>query len=113
MIGLVNRFKGKQISIQEFLGQSKGLLGDRLYALLAQGMSSAVRVPPTDGAAVPVPMMPVGVGRPPMPMARPPFPCILGVISIIFKHLFSFSNAFNALTGCATCATGYNTKRSH
>jgi hypothetical protein len=34
MIALVNRFKSKQISIQEFLGISKNLLGDRLYAVL-------------------------------------------------------------------------------
>lgn len=34
MIALVNRFKSKQMSIQEFLAISKNLLGDRLYAVL-------------------------------------------------------------------------------
>jgi len=34
MIALVNRFKSKQISIQEFLGLSKNLLGERLYPIL-------------------------------------------------------------------------------
>lgn len=34
MIGLVNRFKNKQIAIHDFLGQSKVLLGERLYQIL-------------------------------------------------------------------------------
>lgn len=36
MIQLVNRFKARQLTIHEFLGHSKVLLGDRLYALLVR-----------------------------------------------------------------------------
>lgn len=45
MIALVNRFKSKQLSIQEFLAHSRQLLGERLYQLLAQGMNNAMRLP--------------------------------------------------------------------
>ncbi|PJF17294.1 Transcription initiation factor TFIID component TAF4 domain-containing protein [Paramicrosporidium saccamoebae] len=55
MLNLVSRFRGKQISIQEFLGVSRTLLGEQLYAVLARGMSSAAR-PTTTGR--PGPSMP-------------------------------------------------------
>ena len=38
MINLVSRFKGKQMSIHEFLGQSKVLLGERLYQILVHSV---------------------------------------------------------------------------
>jgi hypothetical protein len=34
MINLVNRFRSKQLALNEFLGISKTLLGERLYAIL-------------------------------------------------------------------------------
>lgn len=72
MMTLVQRFKTRQIGIQDFLSLAQTLLGEQLFAVLSQGMSSASKplsaIPPISGmsssAANVAPYLPPGFARP-------------------------------------------------
>lgn len=72
MKNLVDQFRSKAITIQEFMSTSRGLLGEQLFAVLAQGMNRAAASRNITGNALtgiipPIPSQGTRpVGRPPL-----------------------------------------------